>query len=235
MRPTTRTKTARPTSTTPASRRATDGESVRRTLDARDDSGLELAALDGRPGSRPRAGRRGATSTGSWPALERARRPERPATWPSSSLLAPDGARTARHRHSRGGDRHSKPAGEGGFGFDPVFVPTRRNTHRRRAGRRMESAALASRPRRASTTRRHGPRRSRRVTVSDTGSRVNPRTCGSQRLWNVRHTFRPVSDTGRGPFGPVPWGTGAGESDGRARRACHQLTSAPRTITFAIT
>lgn len=85
-----------------------------------DDSGIELAALDGGPG----------VHTARWAngrhverALDAVRGRDRSARYVCELvLLAPDG-REARGTGVLEGVIASRPAGEEGFGFDPVFVP----------------------------------------------------------------------------------------------------------------
>ena len=73
---------------------------------------------------RPRAGPRAVTSSGrSPPSTDAADRAAR--TWPSSSCSRPTGA-SCGARASSTATIALEPAGEGGFGFDPVFVPAAR-------------------------------------------------------------------------------------------------------------
>ena len=141
-----------------------------------DDSGIELAALDGAPG----------VVTARWSegnhvekALAAVEGRDRRARYVCELVaLSPDG-RELRGTGVLDGTIALEPAGSEGFGFDPVFVPLGESAHGRRAGRCVEGGALAPRARGAGATR--------------------PRLTAA------------------------------------ARPARHQLTSAPSTITFAIT
>ena len=154
-----------------------------------DDSGIEFAALGGGPG----------VHTARWAegrhverALDGARR-ERPiaaaATWPSSCCSRPTGASCAARGVLEGAIAR-EPRGDGGFGFDPVFVPAGETRTVAELGDDVEGDALAPR---AAPRRRCAARARRR-----------------RRLAPLIRRLRPA--------GP-----------------CHQLTSAPSTITFAIT
>ena len=124
-----------------------------------EDSGIEVAALDGRPAST----RRGTRPEGA-PAiakllgeLDGAR--DRRARYVSELVaLAPDG-REVRGSGILEGRIADAASGVEGFGYDPVFVPDGEETHRRGARRRVEGRALAPRPRGARATRgRRAPR-----------------------------------------------------------------------------
>jgi XTP/dITP diphosphohydrolase len=86
-----------------------------------DDSGLELAALDGRPGVQTARWAEGRHVERVLAALEGA--PDRSGRYVAELvLLAPDG-RELRGTGVLEGAIAKEPAGDGGFGFDPVFVP----------------------------------------------------------------------------------------------------------------
>jgi XTP/dITP diphosphohydrolase len=86
-----------------------------------DDSGLELAALDGRPGVQTARWAEGRHVERALAALEGAA--DRSGRYVAELvLLAPDG-RELRGTGILEGAIALEPAGEGGFGFDPVFVP----------------------------------------------------------------------------------------------------------------
>ena len=72
---------------------------------------------------------------------------DRPARAYGAELVAlsPDGRGAARHRRARGDDRARSARGDGGFGYDPVFVPAARRDGRR-ARRRVEGASTRTAP-----------------------------------------------------------------------------------------
>ena len=89
-----------------------------------DDSGIEAAALGGRPGSSPRASRaRTPPTPRTWPSCA-PRRPRAPgcatsASWPTRS---PAG-RTRTFTGVCDGTLAADARGTGGFGYDPAFLP----------------------------------------------------------------------------------------------------------------
>ena len=86
-----------------------------------DDSGLELAALDGRPGVQTARWAEGRHVERALAALDGAA--DRSGRYVAELvLLSPDG-RELRGTGVLAGEIAHEPAGEGGFGFDPVFVP----------------------------------------------------------------------------------------------------------------
>jgi XTP/dITP diphosphohydrolase len=118
-----------------------------------EDSGIEAAALDGAPGlhsARWAPGRDQADAL-----LERlAGEPERGARMVTELVaIAPDG-RELRGSGVLEGELATERRGEGGFGYDPIFIPDgdtrtvaelgdawkRRNSHRARAAQALEAA-----------------------------------------------------------------------------------------------
>lgn len=94
-----------------------------------DDSGLEVDALDGRPGVRSaRFAREGASDDENTTALLAAlERSGRPAPWPARfrcvlAVADPTDGRTSVAEGVCEGAVTREPAGRGGFGYDPIFV-----------------------------------------------------------------------------------------------------------------
>jgi XTP/dITP diphosphohydrolase len=86
-----------------------------------DDSGLELAALDGRPGVQTARWAEGRHVDRALAAVEGAA--DRSGRYVAELvLLSPDGGEL-RGTGVLEGAIANEPAGDGGFGFDPVFVP----------------------------------------------------------------------------------------------------------------
>ena len=117
-----------------------------------EDSGIEVAALGGRPGI---ASARWAED-GVAQLLEELRGvADRRARYVCELVaLSPDGE----ERRGTGileGAIATERRGEEGFGYDPIFIPGRRGAHRRRARKRLEARALAPRPRRRRPERRN--------------------------------------------------------------------------------
>ncbi len=89
-----------------------------------DDLGLEVAALGGAPGVRSA---RFAKEAGGYPAamakvIEATREQDRAAFVAAICLASPDG-QTATYLGYCQGHIAPEPRGEGGFGYDPIFVP----------------------------------------------------------------------------------------------------------------
>ena len=145
---TTRRRTARPTSTTRASRRGSAAPSARRTAGCSPTTpGSRSAALDGAPGVVTARWAEGRHVEKALAALDGRRRPPRAATSRSSSLLAPDG-REFRGTGVLEGEIAEAPR-DGRLRVRPGLRPTRRVEDGRGARRRLEGAALAPRARRA--------------------------------------------------------------------------------------
>ena len=123
-----------------------------------EDSGIEAVALDGAPGlhsARWAPGRTRPTrcSTGSPAKRERGAR-----MVTELVAIAPDGEEL-RGSGVLEGELATERRGEGGFGYDPIFIPAgdtrtvaelgdawkRRNSHRARAAQALEAAILADR------------------------------------------------------------------------------------------
>jgi XTP/dITP diphosphohydrolase len=87
-----------------------------------DDSGLELAALDGRPGVQTARWAEGRHVERALAALEGAA--DRSGRYVAELVLLARDGRELRGTGILEGAIALEPAGVGGFGFDPVFVPT---------------------------------------------------------------------------------------------------------------
>ena len=83
--------------------------------------------------------------------------------------IAPDG-RELRGAGVLEGELATERRGEGGFGYDPIFIPDGDDPHRRRARRRLEAAQLTPRP--------CAPRPSRPRSLGRTAER-DPRSGGA--------------------------------------------------------
>ncbi len=163
----------------------------------------------------------------------RSRRPLRRA---SSSCSRRTAASCAARAHSRARSPRPRPGGAGSASTRSSSRPARRAPSPSSATRGRRSTPTAPSPHRTCAQRSPAPLSPNdRCLTPNVGPPRHGTKPFSRHLWNVRHTFRPVSDTGRGPSRPVVCAAGAGVSAGSARRACHQFTSAPSTITFAIT
>ena len=119
--------------------------------------------------------------------------------------LAPDG-RELRGTGILEGTIASERRGDEGFGYDPIFVPTGEDATVAELGKRLEAHELPPRPRRSRP----------------------PRSIATMSLTGHRRGVRDESDPGHGRSGQAGHGSSS-------RRACHQLISAPKMITFAIT
>lgn len=124
-----------------------------------DDSGIEVAALDGAPGVRSARWAGGDHVGRVLEALAGAPAGRRACYVCELVALSPDGQET-RGTGRLEGAITAEPHGTGGFGFDPVFVPDgetltvaelgdawkREHSHRARAARALSEALAAARP-----------------------------------------------------------------------------------------
>jgi XTP/dITP diphosphohydrolase len=86
-----------------------------------DDSGIEIAALDGAPGVHTARWAEGRHVEKALAALEGV--DDRRARYVAELVLLSPDRREVRGRGVLDGEIARRPKGEGGFGFDPVFVP----------------------------------------------------------------------------------------------------------------
>ena len=187
-----------------------------------DDSGLELAALGGRPGvhtARWAEGRHVERALAALDGSGGSERPLRGRARPARTRRS----RAARHRRPRGRDRH-RAGGRGRLRLRPGLRPDRRDAHRRRARRRVEGAALAS----------AAPALATWPAPLDENCCTGRASTGNGRFAAPVERSSHVS-TCLTPDVAVRACLGTGRESTVALAACHQLTSAPSTITFAIT
>ncbi len=91
-----------------------------------DDSGLEVDALDGRPGvwSSSFGGEEGNHALNNERLMAEMReRTDRRARFRCTLVLARDGVEKGNYRGSVEGRIAETPSGDGGFGYDPLFIP----------------------------------------------------------------------------------------------------------------
>ena len=188
-----------------------------------EDSGIEVVALGGR--ARDRIGPLGRRRRR--PAARRARRRRRPsrALRLRARRARPRRCGTARHGDSRGRDR-DRAARRRGLRLRPDLRPDRRGPDRGAARQRLEARQLAPRPARQPSPRPcpDPPCPGSDPVVSD------PAVAASHFSLQIMRIVEPAACPSPGHARQARPAISSS-----SRRPYHQLTSAPKTITFAIT